>query len=86
MKKNITSPHLRFQEFDEPWENKKLGEVLEIATRINTDNEFDKNSVLSVSDLSFTTASLYESVATTFIPLFLKSNSAPVSTGFLVSD
>lgn len=50
MKKNITSPHLRFQEFDEPWENKKLGEVLEIATRINTDNEFDKNSVLSVSD------------------------------------
>lgn len=50
MNKNIITPHLRFKEFTEPWESKKLGEVLEIATRINTDNEFDKNSVLSVSD------------------------------------
>ena len=32
------------------WEQRKLGEVLKITTRINNDNEYKKEDILSVSD------------------------------------
>ena len=43
-------PKIRFPGFTDAWEQRKLGDVLEITTRLNNDNEYDKQDVLSVSD------------------------------------
>ena len=45
-----STPQIRFKGFTEPWEIRKLSEVFKIATRINTNNEYGRNDVLSVSD------------------------------------
>ena len=42
-------PEIRFKGFTEPWEQRKLGEVLEISTHKNGDR-YTKEDVLSVSD------------------------------------
>jgi len=42
-------PKIRFKGFTEPWEQRKLGEVLEISTHKNGDR-YTKEDVLSVSD------------------------------------
>ena len=43
-------PEVRFPGFTDAWEQRKLGDVLEITTRLNNDNEYGKQDVLSVSD------------------------------------
>ena len=49
-KSGETVPEVRFPGFTDAWEQRKLGDVLEITTRLNNDNEYDKHDVLSVSD------------------------------------
>lgn len=48
--KGSNVPEIRFKGFTEPWELRKLGDVLKIMTRTNNDNEYKKEDVLSVSD------------------------------------
>lgn len=49
MKKAKIIPQLRFSEFDDDWEEKKLNNYLEVSTEKNFDNLFTKENVLSVS-------------------------------------
>ena len=49
----FSEKHISRQYFDinwHTWEQRKLGDVLEITTRLNNDNEYGKQDVLSVSD------------------------------------
>lgn len=49
MKETKNTPQLRFSEFDDEWEEKKLNNYLEVSTEKNFDNLFTKENVLSVS-------------------------------------
>lgn len=49
MKQAKNVPQLRFSEFDDEWEEKKLNEYLEPSKQKNLDNKYSKNDVLSVS-------------------------------------
>ncbi|WP_123053183.1 restriction endonuclease subunit S [Clostridium sp. JN-1] len=49
-KNKANVPKIRFPGFTDPWEQRKLGEVLEIMTRTNNDGEYTRDDVLSVSD------------------------------------
>ena len=42
-------PEVRFPEFKEPWEHKKLSELLSESKQLNTDLKYGKDEVLSVS-------------------------------------
>lgn len=42
-------PQIRFPEFSDPWEHKKLSELLSESKKRNEDLKFDKDKVLSVS-------------------------------------
>lgn len=42
-------PSLRFPEFTQNWEGKKLNEILSISGAKNYDNKYSRNDVLSVS-------------------------------------
>ena len=47
--KGQTKPALRFQGFEDDWEEVKLGEVLSVSKLKNKENEYSKLNVLSVS-------------------------------------
>lgn len=47
--KNSTTPKIRFKGFTDAWEQRKLGDILEISTFRNGDS-YGKDDVLSVSD------------------------------------
>ncbi|MBF7115749.1 hypothetical protein ITQ90_09870 [Pediococcus pentosaceus] len=42
-------PQLRFKGFTDPWEKRRLGDMVLISKDKNTDNQFGKNEVVSVS-------------------------------------
>lgn len=42
-------PEVRFPEFKDPWEHKRLSELLSEAKKLNIDLKYDKDEVLSVS-------------------------------------
>ena len=46
---NHKTPSIRFKEFTDDWEQRKLSYFLEVSTEKNTDNLYTKNDVLSVS-------------------------------------
>ena len=48
-KRGETVPKIRFKGFTDPWEQRKLGDVIEVSTRRNG-NTYTKEDVLSVSD------------------------------------
>lgn len=49
MKKNNKTPKLRFSGYTDDWEQRKLGDYLEVSSEKNRDNRFTKDDVLSVS-------------------------------------
>jgi type I restriction enzyme, S subunit len=43
------TPNIRFQGFTDDWEQRKLGDYLQVSSEKNRDNRFTKDDVLSVS-------------------------------------
>jgi len=49
MKDEKLTPKIRFKGFTDPWEQRKLSHFLDVSKSKNSNEEYNKNDVLSVS-------------------------------------